>query len=372
VAGGALTWSDGAITAPEDRGLVLDGAVAAVTGVAFTTGGQRGLLTVQGGAELAATGVTLTGGGIGLYLGEGSATVTGGHFEGFGTSGVLSAAGTHLALLQSTFKDNAGGHVAQVGADATVLVAGCDLDGAQETCLSAGNTAGALRVLDNTIRHCRGSGISLSAATDILVSGNTIEEIRPDPIFQEVADGISLVDTTATITGNTIGKVDMRGVGIIRSAATLTDNVIGPCGDAGINALDPGADQVVVTGNTISQTVGAGVALLSAPGLIKGNTISGVYYDYSVGLGDGIVFAATDATVEDNLCEYNARAGVVFFEGATGVIGGNTLRDNAGYGIAEYCTAGDNAVTIRADNVLTGNVTDAMLLCSATVEAPAP
>jgi len=363
VTGGSFEWTGGATADVPDRGLVLMGATAAVTNLSLASV-ARAPLTVSDGATVTAQGITIDEVNVGVFVDEASLELSETAISGAATAGLLASPGSETTVTDSTFSDCPEGHVALIGFGASLtLERNTFSNAANNVCVSAAQTDGTVVIRDNDIDGCAGGGITLSDLTGAVVTGNEVQNIAPDPIFQEIADGISLLDGEATIADNTVHHTDGYGISLIRGAGTISDNLVGPTDAVGISIVEAGAARPQLSGNTIDRAQGAGVMVLEAGADITDNTIQDTVFLGSEGLGDGIAFGLNaDVLATGNIISDNGANGIVFLDGVTGELTGNTLTGNNLYGIKEHCT-GENQVTIGA-NTFSGNGLGETDLCS--------
>ncbi|MBW2455849.1 MAG: right-handed parallel beta-helix repeat-containing protein [Deltaproteobacteria bacterium] len=363
VTGGTFEWTGGSTTDVPDRGLVLLGTTATLADLTLASV-TRAPLTVSDGASVTAQRITIAEVNIAVFVDEASLELTESTISGAATAGLLASPGSTTTVTDSAFTDCPEGHVALIGSAASLTLERNSFKNAtNNVCVSAAQTSGLVVIRDNQIDGCAGGGITLSGLSGAVVEGNDVRNITPDPIFQEIADGISLLDGQATFTGNTVVHTDGYGISFIRGRGTIDGNVVGPVDGVGISIVEPGAERVVVSGNTVTEAQGAGVMVLQAEADVTNNTISETIFLGSEGLGDGIAFGlGADVHATGNQIWDNGTNGIVFLDGVTGELTGNTLTDNNLYGIKEHCTA-LNQVTIGT-NVFSGNGLGETDLCS--------
>ncbi len=364
VSGGSLQWSDGSASDVPDRALVLEGATATLTDLTLTSR-DRAPLTVSDGAAVTAQGIMIDQVSLGVFVDEASLELTGATISGATTAGLLASAGSTTIVTDSTFSNCPEGHVALIGAGASLTLERNRFENAaNNACISAAQTDGSVVIRDNQIDGCAGGGITLSHLTGAEITGNEVANITPDPLFEELADGITLYDAEGTVSGNTVHHTDGYGISLIRGQGIIADNVVGPVDGVGISIVELGGARVQVAGNTITQARGAGVMVLEAAADLTDNTISETIFLGSEGLGDGIAFGlGADVTATGNQCFDNGTNGIVFLDGVTGELTGNTLTANNLYGIKEHCTGPVNQVTLT-NNIFADNGMGPTDLCS--------
>jgi parallel beta-helix repeat protein len=364
VEGGALTWTGGSVLDVPDRALVLSGVDAELDSLMLGSV-SRAPLTVSSGADVTARGIQIDDVRIAVFVEAASLQLEQATVSRASTAGVLASAQSTTQILGSTFTDCANGHVTVQGNQASMTIQDSTLRGATlGPCVFASNTDGTVVVRHNTVQTCAGSGISLFYVTDALVEDNEVLDVGPDPIFPELADGISVQDGAAQVRANRIHDTLGYGIALNRAQVLAEDNHIGPTGAAGVAIVDPGEGPCTISTNTIEQATSTGVIVLAAEAQVLSNTITGTAYELADSLGDGVAFGqGANVTVQGNTLNDNARNGVVFMDGAQGTITDNVATGNSGYGILELCVGAANAVVV-GDNVLDGNSLGPSSLCS--------
>lgn len=363
VTGGSLEWHRGSASAP-DRALLIEGATAELEDLVMT-GGDRAPLTVFDGAAVTATGLTVTDTGIAIYARNASLDLDGVEVARAATAGLMVSAGGDVSVTGSSFSDCPQGHVSVMGEDAAIEITDSSFHNATGAgCLFISQTTGQVTFTGNLIDSCAGSGISLAYLTGAVVEDNELWNILPDPIFPDIADAISLIDSQARLAGNYLHDADGAGIALLRSTAEISGNQIGPTGSTAVSIVDPGSDRTAVTDNQISDAVGVGVLVLNSEADISGNEISATAYSAGDGFGDGVAFGqGADVVATGNSSDDNARNGYVFLDGATGSISDNRATGNGQYGILEFCSGDPNEVAVGT-NTLTGNTLGEQSLCS--------
>lgn len=362
--GGTALWRGGGTTDIPDRAVIVRGGTATLEDLTLTSA-NRGAITADNGGAAEAIDVAVSGGRIGAFVSSASLTLTGATVSGASTSGVLTGPESTLVVTGSTFADNPQGHVAALGEGTSVDINQSTFRGVIDAaCISVSTTVGgAVVIADNQISGCAGTGVSLIDLEAATVSGNQISDIGPDPLFPDLAEGLTAIDTVADVTGNTISDAGGNAISGIRAVLTASNNVIDNTGAPAISLIDPGTAASTVTGNQITAATGAGVLVINAAATVESNTIASTAIS-SDNLGDGIAFAGgADVEVIDNTTTGNATNGIVFLDGALGSISGNTASGNAQFGILELCNGAANSVTVGA-NTLSNNGSGDQSLCS--------
>jgi nitrous oxidase accessory protein NosD len=361
VESGALVMDGGAVERSADRGVSLVDSQATLRGVTLREA-ARPLVASAQGSQATLEGCQVGPGQACLFVTGAELSVEGGQVQSCGL-GVLVADDSQLTVRGAQMSDCAGGHVSLNGSGIRATVEGSTLTGAQEACVSVSQTQAEVLIEGNDISQCQSQGVGMLLVDAVTVRGNRIHAIEPDPVFG-VADGVGLVDSQATVEGNTIEDTRGRGVGLLRSSGLVAQNTLRGNEGGGLAVVDPHPEQAVLRGNTVEGAGGVGVLVFTADALVEDNQIRGTVLDSAAGLGDGLVFGLeAQVQAQGNLIEGNALNGVVFLEGARGLVSQNTLTRNGQYGIREYCGEVASQVTVAQDNVLDNNTLGDMLLC---------
>jgi nitrous oxidase accessory protein NosD len=344
---GSLDWEGGTASDLGDRGVaLLQGSQGTLKGLTLS-GARRPLVAVQDGSTGTLDGVNASGALSCLFATEGTLKVSASQVHDCGNTGVLIGAGGVLELRGSTVERCPGGLVSLTGEGTRGTIEDNTLrDASDETCVSMAGIAEPMVVRRNTVERCAGQGISTLGNTDVLIEENQISSIELDKLFMSVADGIGLVDSRATVRGNTVRDTLDKGVALLRSSGVIEGNTLEDLGGAGVSLVDPHPERARVRGNTISRTRLAGVVVFGAQADVEDNQISAVALSPEDGLGDGVVFAlGAEVAVRGNTISGCGANGVLYATGASGVIEGNELRDNAQFGVYEFCDE-PNEVTV--------------------------
>jgi parallel beta-helix repeat protein len=364
VAGGTFSWAGGAATGVPDRALVLGGGVQATIAGLTLGSADRAPLTVMEKSTAAASTIVIADVRLGVFVDDASLTLAESTVSRASEFGLLGGSAAAVVVTDSTFTDCPQGHVAVLGAGSSLTAERNHLSGAaQSTCLSVDQTEGVIVLRDNVIESCAGSGISLSMVQGAVIEGNEIRDIELDPIFQEIADGITLLDADVTANGNLIEKTAGYGISVIRTSGTIYGNTIGPVDGVGIAVTEQAPKRPLVKGNTITKAKAAGILVAEAEADLDANTVQKTVLVPAEGMGDGIVFGGgADVLITNNVLTSNQSSGILFFDGATGSIHDNEATGNTLYGIREFCDGAPSNVTI-GDNTLDGNGKGPTSLC---------
>jgi len=364
VTGGSIDWDGGSVSATPDRALVLRTTTATLESLNLTST-DRAPLTVSAKATVTANSITIDKSRIAVFVDDASLVLSNATISNASTAGLLASADSKTTLTDSTLSDCPEGHVSVIAQGSSLtLERNKLLSAANNSCVSVAQTDGEVIIRDNVVNGCAGGGINLSALDGAVVEGNTIKNITPDPIFKEIADGISLLDASATVSKNTVSDTDGNAIALIRGYGTIEGNIIGPLESVGISVIEKAPQRALVKGNTIVKARAAGVLVLLAEADVENNNISETRFVSAEGLGDGIAFGqGADVKVTDNNVFDNATNGIVFLDGATGQISDNKLTENLLYGIREFCTGPTNTVTV-GENMISGNGAGPTNLCS--------
>jgi parallel beta-helix repeat protein len=364
VEGGILRWTGGTVVQIPDRAVVLNGVDAELDSLTLAST-SRAPLTVGAASEVTARNLQIADVRIGVFVEAARLRLEQAVVTRASTAGLLAAAESSTEIVGSTFTDCANGHISVQGDNAAMTVEGSTLSGATlGPCLFASSTNGAIVIRDNIVRSCAGTGISLFVLSDALAENNEVSNIGPDPMFAELADGISVQNGSARLFGNRVYDTLAYGFALYSAHVLADGNEVGPTGGAGFSIVDPGSAPSTISNNTITQATGVGVSVIGAQAQVLTNVITGTVYAPADGLGDGVAFSwGAAVTVQGNTLSSNDRNGVVFLDGAQGTVAGNQATDNGGYGILEFCVGAANAVVV-GDNVLDGNGLGPQSLCS--------
>ncbi len=338
--GGSLDYNQGAVLAAADRSIALTmGAIGTLQDLRLE-GAERATLFITEDSQATGDDVVAGQANICVFVRGAGASLTLDNSEigPCGAGGIFISDEGQIDVDGLQISDCGGGHLSFLGGGGGV-VENSTLTDAAESCINISGQPQTLELRGNTISNCVGVGIGTLSTTGIIIEGNTLSQITPDPVFAEVAHGISLVDSQASIDNNEIFNTDQNGVSLLRSAASLTNNRLHDTRGAAISVVDPADfERTNITGNTITDVRAGGVVVFNAQANIADNTIENVAVDLGVGLGDGVVFAVgANAEVSGNTITGCANNGVLFSEGASGNIDNNVLRDNGQFGILEFC-----------------------------------
>ncbi len=215
------------------------------------------------------------------------------------------------------------------------------------------------RVTGNTVRRSDGAGIYVQASPYTLVNGNLLEDTARTQSSTSLAIGAIGVNLGPGVISNNV----IRGVGTGNAAPAPPFGIaIQTCRHGAACALDDGTPRgIAVTGNTIEQTAGYGIAIEAGPAMaadnstIIGNTLvntrggigtvgdqplSGlVIVGNSIVRGPspttdsapGIILGAvTGSVITDNSIIGAKGQGIVLHVGARrNVVAGNVVRDSS-------------------------------------------
>ena len=367
VRGGALTLTGGSITNVDDRGAFFQEVTASLTDLTLSGARRRVLLALQVGAVVTATRLDAGDGPSAVLATDGARlTMTDSALHDAPLGCLLSSGGAQLDVSNSTFRDCASGHVSILGETTGGTFTGNTLERASDACVLISGTQAPVVFEGNTITGCVAGGISTLGAFDVTLTGNVIDTVALDPVFTDVGDGLSVVDSSIDARMNTIRNTEGKGIGLLRSSGRIELNEVSDTGDTGVSLVDPPQFEelqarTIIKDNTISAPVVGGVVVFSTTADVEGNTIRDVAFDASVGLGDGVVFAiGADVNALDNVIEDCAGNGISF-DSSSGRVERNTLRRNTRFGVVDFC-AGDSEVTV-GDNTYEDNRLGDASLC---------
>ncbi len=363
VSDGSLEWQDGGISGAPDRGIVATAANLTLERLALSST-ARAPLTVTDLSVVTASELTIEPASTGIYVDNATLDLRVSTVTGAQSLGLLGAPNAAITVTDSNFIDCPQGHLSVLGSGATVTLERNHFDNASAAaCVAISNTDGAVVMRENVVDGCAGTGISLLSITDGRLERNEVSNVGPDPLFPEIADGISVLDSVVEMTGNRVHETGSAAISLIRSDGAIENNVLGPNGGPGISFVEPSFGRSLVRMNTMDGVTGVGVLLISADADVEMNSISNVVYNPADGFGDGIAFAqGADVSVVGNTVRDNPRNGIVFLDGATGEIRENTATGNAQYGILEICVGDVNNVLVGV-NDLGGNGIGEQSLC---------
>lgn len=356
-----LEWTEGSAVDAPDRGIIIDGSAVSLNSVDLTSG-SRAAVHLVANSELTATNLTIEDSGLAVFIQNSSLLLSESEVRRTGQTSILGGTESVIRVEDSLFEDSPGGFVAtSLNATSLHLQGNIFRRAVADNCITA--SAGSLLAEDNDIDTCAGSGIS-ALGVDVEIRDNRIENILPDLIIGIVATGVSVTDATGTIERNTIKDTMDNGISVVDSVVVVDSNIIGPVNGSGISYVDGPTTMSRFSNNTISEATGAGIIVLNASVDIEGNTIADTKLSSETSFGDGIVFgSAANVTVIGNSIAGSVRSGVLFFDGALGVVRDNSASGNGQYGISELCIGDANQVVV-GQNTLTGNGAGASQLCS--------
>ncbi len=222
-----------------------------------------------------------------------------------------------------------------------------------------------------TINYHSSANIGFLSVTDTTASPNTIQNNNNGIVISQ--------SSSARIQGNTISVNGSTGITVTENSEARIGFRSGPAGtfsapnliqrNQGAGILVGRSSSARITGNTISNNTGGGVAINDGStadigpeaGVSGGsNTITG-----NGGAGanarDGVTVArSSSAAVEGNLINNNTRDGVRIFRASQANVSSNTINSNGGDGIFVVENSGTN---IDAANSTTSNNTGFGLRC---------
>ncbi len=356
-----LEWTEGRALDAPDRGIIIDGSAVSLTAVALSSG-ARAAVHLVANSELTASDLNIEDAGLGVFVQNSSLLLSESEIRRTEQTSILGGTESVIRVEDTLFEDSPGGSVAtSLNATSLSLRGNTFRRAVADNCITA--SAGSLLAEDNEIDTCAGSGIS-ALGVDVEIRDNRIENILPDLLIGIVATGVSVTDATGTIESNTIKDTMDNGISVVDSVIVVDSNTIGPVNGSGISYVDGPATMSRFSNNMITEATGAGIIVLNASVDIEGNTIADTKLSSETSFGDGIVFgSAANVTVIGNGITGSVRSGVLFFDGALGVVRDNSASSNGQYGISELCIGDANQVVV-GPNTLTGNSAGAAQLCT--------
>jgi hypothetical protein len=356
-----MVWDQGSAVGAADRALVSESSTLELSGLALS-GARRGSMQILDSSDVTASDLTLQDTSMAGFVLNSTLTLSSSQISRTLQPALLIGSGGSATVNDSNFEDCAPGFVAaSVGSLDLVLERNQFIGSENDNCVTASSTSFVAR--DNLIDTCAGAGILVLGVQDIELRNNTIQDIHFDKLIGITASGIALNGVTGLVSANTIKDTLNAGISISNSVINIDANNIGPIGGAGVSYVDGPAAASIVNNNVISDAVGAGIIALGSTVNMAGNIVSRTKVSVD-GFGDGIVFgssAIVNATA--NILTDNLHNGILFLNGATGTVMGNTATGNAEFGVREICVGDANVVTVGT-NTLSGNTLGDQTLCA--------
>ena len=338
VSGGDLELRDSDLYRLATRGLVVRGGLIDVSGCEFAGSGLTAVAAMPSLSGEPSRGEVrdsaFEGNGTDVFASGSDLDVVGNYFTG--SQHPILTDTSALRIDRNVFDATTDSFISLLQPEQTLIRdnRGRDTDGA---CLFVTYSQSPLLIDNNTFQFCRGNAISVSDSTNVTITNNAIDDVRQDLAFEDIGDGITLIDSSVTVEGNRISRAVGTGIGALRVEGTIASNEIEETQVGGIQLTDCRASEVVVRENRLSSVAGPGIIVLNSLALVDSNeAIDGVLS--LDGFGDGIAIVDhSEARVIGNTCEDNQRNGIVILSGVEASVERNYLRRNDQYGIRVYC-----------------------------------
>lgn len=175
-----------------------------------------------------------------------------------------------------------------------LTVAGCTVSDAEFGALDTHSGSSGVSFVGNTITGCVLEGINTDA-TDLVIVGNSISGVNRIGIRVEDTSGRVL------ISGNQIRNVNAggttgRGIEVQADNVVITGNLISDCDEDGIRIISPAAEGIVITNNMSINNGGDGIMVATAiSGLIVSNNVCRDNGEYGLQLATGVGESCTVA-----------------------------------------------------------------------------
>lgn len=361
VDGGRLELSRYEAVRSAERGVNVRGAVVDGTDVVVRGGGVAAVgvqpRAEQGVGEARATvtfdSLEVSGGTTLLAVSASDVVVRDALLENGGAACVLASSGSRLELYDSTVLGCDNGHISLLGAETTGVIADNVVRGAGiESCIAVSGPRSDVVVRGNTVSECAGSGIASLGSAGLVIAENDVSAIEASPLFPDVNEGISLVQTDAVIRNNVVRDTAGAGIALLDSSGTLEANVVRDVGDVGIRIVAEGPGDTQVEGGSVERATGAALLVLESSATVRGVTLSETRFsaEFGAGMGAG-ASVGSSLTLEDCVLRENERYGVFVDGESTLSSSGNRYEDNGGFGI--MCVGG--AAVSREGDSFSGN-----------------
>lgn len=340
------------------RGLDVREGASTMDRITVAGGGASGV-SVQGGAVVTIDELVASDAGTIVFSAQSSTTLRNATIRDGGLSCILASRGGTLVITDSTLLDCPQGHISVLNDVETTVSSSVIQSAEASACVTISANAAPVRIDGTSIAGCAGSGIGVLEATDVIVVDSEIRDVAPDPVFVDVADGVSVVDGEVTIQDNRITGNAGAGVAMLRSTGLVAGNTLANLGDAGVRAVDPraGGERLRIADNEIAGATAAGVVVFGTSAVIEGNTIDDTVLKVSEGLGDGVVVGlGADVEIVDNTIRRSGANGLLAVDGVAGRVAGNRFVGNDAYGVRELCTDPSTPVELTYEaNTYTDN-----------------
>ncbi|MFT4703545.1 MAG: hypothetical protein ACI81R_001237 [Bradymonadia bacterium] len=348
IAASELALQDIVVERPLLRGLLAAGSLLEISDSEFRGGSRAAVSLVpdeRGLGEYALTRVEVADATILLFSPGAAVSVADSFFSGGGTAGILASGGADLHIVSSTFLDCPNGHISLLGDTSQLTLEGNVIRGAaNESCVSISSTTAPIIISQNTISSCAGSGVATLGVVDALIEGNDVSAITPSPLSPDVQEGISLVQSVATIRDNAVHDFGGIGIALLDSGGTIEGNQCTDLGGAGIRAVERGGVPLTSSNNRILRANVAGIFLFNVEGSSTGDEISDTRFDVEFGSGTGIAVSGPTSFSIDNASITGSSQHGVYVDAETAVtLTNSTIASSIGFAIA--CAGGASLTT---------------------------
>ncbi|SDP19527.1 TIGR03808 family TAT-translocated repetitive protein [Afipia sp. GAS231] len=312
-------------------GLTLDGG-----DIALPT--RRGLVHCLGGRDVRITDCEITAsGGNGIWFEQVSGDVSGNIFSKMATTAVVSFDALGLIVSRNTISGTNDNGIeilrTSIGDDGTLVAdnriedikAGPGGSGQYGNAINAFR-AGNVIVRGNRIKNCDYSAVRGNSASNILITGNSVSDVREVALYSEFSfEGAVIANNTvdgaavgvSVCNFNEGGRIAVVQGNIIRNLLPKRPIGTAPDDDAGVGIYIE-ADSSV-TGNVIENAPSFGIVAGWGKYLrdiaITGNVIRNAF----VGIGVSVVPGAGTALVNNNMISETPRGAVVGLDHARAV-----------------------------------------------------
>lgn len=353
--GGRLVWNNGRVEASASDGLRSVQSSVSVTGVSFENNGGNGL-SLQDGLDATLDRLTVSGNKeTGIFVAGRALLLTSSLIEN-SPYGLLTSPTSKLTIENNRFERNGEG-IAVVGSSGVIRENLFKDNREGGLSLQSIGEAGFLVEL-NSLLDNGGHGIHLSYCKAASVISNDVQGTKQidDPAFGLVlGDGISLLESNATLTANRVVQCEGAGIYGQYSLGTLKQNTLLDNLEGGVFLTDNFDDLWILESNTLDRNVGGGIVVRNSRLKATGNTIRDSKHSAQYQVGDGIALLEKvgASEIRDNRIERSAGNGIGVYLSTVATIGGNELTDNGRFGL--YFSCRDDVVLALEPNTSSGN-----------------
>ncbi|MCA9523990.1 MAG: right-handed parallel beta-helix repeat-containing protein, partial [Myxococcales bacterium] len=327
--GSRVVWVGGRLSASAADGLRSVDSAVDLTDVIVEGNGDSGL-SLQAGLDARVDNCTIRNNAqTGIFVGERTLELTNSQVES-NPYGVLTSPGSKLTIEKNRFEKNGEG-VAVVGSTGSVRenLFRENSDGA----LSIQNAGSAgFQVELNSFIDNWGHAIHLSYCNVATVDNNDIQGTRrvDDPAFGLVlGDGISLLESVATLTSNRIVSSEGAGIYGQYSRGELKNNTVLGNLEGGVFLTDNVDELWTIDSNTLDGNVGGGIVARNSRFVAIHNTIRDSKHSAQYQVGDGIALLERigPSEIRENTIERSAGNGIGVYLSTQALIENNELQD---------------------------------------------